>query len=91
MASSLPWRDTTVGSVQKHPNEMAHDPRQQSGSKASETLNEVSADDGRVCLTSKAKSRHPEFHCHDCVTALTVVLQNSATGLPGRYSQELKP
>ncbi|CAK0785408.1 hypothetical protein CVIRNUC_008617 [Coccomyxa viridis] len=48
MSSSLPCRDTSVGSVRKHSNETAHDARQLSASKVSETRNEVPAECGRM-------------------------------------------
>lgn len=70
MASSLPWRDTTVGGVPKRPNEMAQDACQMSASKVSETINELSSEEGRVCLSSKAEISHPEFHHHDSVAPL---------------------
>ena len=59
---------------------MAHDARQLSASKVSDTINEVSAEDRRVCLTSKAGMNLPQLHPHDCATALIQTLPNSASG-----------
>ena len=74
MASSLPWRNTTVGSVQKHPTGPAQDTHQLSTSKASETVTEVTSEDGRVCLSSKAELKRPDFHHRDRVNPLIKAL-----------------
>ena len=85
MSSSLPGCQTSVGSVRKRSDEMADDARQLSASKVSETINEVSAEYGRVRLTSKARMHHPKSHHHDCVTALTQTWPNNASGRASIY------